>query len=113
MRPQLLNEENKMEEKNRQQKQTLQYQRSEDIDALSQVKLNSVFIRVRTFLIVGPGIRGFLLIQSRSGFNFNYIKEFIYFKGRCSSFDYFYATATPTDQTLLNNEPDDLKRKEK
>jgi len=38
LRPQLLNEENKMEERNRQQKQTLQYQRSEDIDALSQVK---------------------------------------------------------------------------
>nr|CAD2209167.1 unnamed protein product [Meloidogyne enterolobii] len=57
-----------MEEKNRQQKQTLQYQRSEDIDALSQ--------------------------------------------GRCSSFDYFSATASPTDQTLLNTERDDLTRKE-
>uniref|UniRef100_A0A915M2Z0 Uncharacterized protein n=1 Tax=Meloidogyne javanica TaxID=6303 RepID=A0A915M2Z0_MELJA len=38
LRPQLLNEDNKMEERNRQQKQTLQYQRSEDIDALSQAK---------------------------------------------------------------------------
>nr|CAD2196581.1 unnamed protein product [Meloidogyne enterolobii] len=33
-------------------------------------------------------------------------------QGRCSSFDYFSATASPTDQTLLNTERDDLTRKE-
>ncbi|KAL7078759.1 hypothetical protein ACQ4LE_002236 [Meloidogyne hapla] len=61
LKPHLVNEENKMGKNCQQQSktETLQYQRSEEIDGISQ--------------------------------------------GRCSSFDYFSATASPTDQTLLDN----------